>query len=212
MTKKTEQMDFWQGQFGKEYNTRNSFSQTEWDQFYLKTWGVTKIDMNKKCIGDLPKDIKILEVGANIGMQLAGLQRMGFKNLYGVEIQHDAVELAKQNTTGINIVQGSAFDIPFKDNYFDLVFTSGVLIHIAPKDLPTVMDEMNRCSSKYIWGFEYYADKVTDIEYRGNTGFLWKADYGKMFEERFPKLKTIKKDMYKYTDSENVDCMYLLSK
>jgi len=210
--KKTDQMDFWQGQFGKEYNTRNSFSQAEWDEFYLKTWGTTKIDMNQKCIGDLPKDIKILEIGANIGMQLAGLQRMGFANLYGIEIQKDAVELAKKNTQNINIIHGSAFDLPFKDNYFDLVFTSGVLIHIAPKDLPNVMSEMYRCSSKFVWGFEYFAKEVTDIVYRDNPGFLWKADYAKLFQERFPNLKEVKKDFYKYTDSENVDCMYLLSK
>ncbi len=210
--KKTEQMDFWQSQFGKEYNTRNSFSQEEWDRFHIKTWGTTKIDMNQKCIGTLTKDIKILEVGSNIGMQLAGLQRMGFTNLYGIEIQKDAVELSKKNTEHINIIHGSAFDIPFKDKYFDLVFTSGVLIHIAPKDLPPVMSEMVRCSSKYVWGFEYFENEVADILYRGNKGFLWKADYAKLFLNQFPGLSQVKKDFYKYTESENVDCMYLLSK
>lgn len=210
--KKTEQMHFWQGQFGKEYNTRNTFSQKEWDQFYIKTWGVSKIEMNSKCLSDLPKDIKILEVGSNIGMQLAGLQRMGFTNLFGIEIQKDAVELSKRNTTNINIIHGSAFDLPFKDNYFDLVFTSGVLIHIAPKDISNVMDEMVRCSSKYIWGFEYFDDNITDIIYRGNTGFLWKANYAKLFLDRFPELSLIKNDFYKYIENENIDCMYLLSK
>lgn len=210
--KKTEQIDFWQGQFGADYNVRNNFSQNEWDQFYIKTWGITKIKMNQKCIGDLPKDSKILEIGSNIGMQLAGLQRMGFTNLYGIEIQKDAVELSKKNTENINIIQGSAFDIPFRDKYFDIVFTSGVLIHIAPKELPNVMDEMVRCSSKYIWGFEYFEDEVTDIEYRGNKGFLWKADYAKLFLNRFPTLSILKKDFYKYVDNNNVDCMYLLSK
>ncbi|MGE0567941.1 MAG: pseudaminic acid biosynthesis-associated methylase [Bacteroidia bacterium] len=210
--KKTEQMEFWKGQFGKEYNERNSFSQEEWDQFYINNWGVTKIEMNAKCIGDLPKDIKILEVGANIGMQLAGLQRMGFTNLYGIELQQNAVEVAKQNTKGINVIQGSAFDIPFKDGYFDLVFTSGVLIHISPNDLPNAMDEMYRCSNKYIWGFEYFAETITDINYRGNTGFLWKADYAQLFLDRFNDLDLVKKDFYKYTNEDNVDCMYLLSK
>jgi len=210
--KKTEQIDFWQGQFGKEYNVRNSFSQDEWDQFYLINWGITKIDMNRKCIGSLPKDSRILEIGSNIGMQLAGLQRMGFTNLYGIELQKDAVELSKKNTSNVNIIQGSAFDVPFKDEYFDIVFTSGVLIHIAPKDLPVVMDEMMRCSSKYIWGFEYFSNETKDIEYRGNTGFLWKADYAKLFLDRFSTLSLLKKDFYKYVNNENVDCMYLLKK
>ena len=210
--KKSKQIDFWQGDFGKSYNSRNSFSQAEWDQFYTKTWGITRIEMNQKCIGDLPKDSKILEVGSNIGMQLEGLQRMGFTNLYGIEIQQEAVELSKKTTKNINIIQGSAFDIPFKDNYFDVVFTSGVLIHIAPGDLPEVMDEMFRCSSKYIFGFEYFNEEVTDVLYRDNSGFLWKADYADLFLKRFPQLSIVEKDFYKYKENENVDCMYLLSK
>jgi len=60
---------------------------------------------------------------------------MGFTNLYGIELQWYAVEKAKEYTKGINIIQGSGFDIPFKDGYFDLVITNGVLIHIAPKKI-----------------------------------------------------------------------------
>ena len=81
---------------------------------------------------DLPMDIRILEVGCNIGNQLRGFQRMGFTSLYGVELQQYAVEKAKMATRNINIIQGSGFDLPFKDNFFDLVCTNVVLIHISP--------------------------------------------------------------------------------
>ena len=207
-----KQSEFWSGEFGKEYNQRNTYTEEDWDQFYLNNWGVTKIEMNEKCIGHLSKDIKILEVGSNIGMQLRGLQSMGFKNLYGIELQHDAVEKSKELTNGINIIQGSGYDIPFKDGYFDLVFTAGVLIHIAPEFHLNIMSEMVRCSNKYIWGFEYYASETTEINYRGNVGFLWKADFSKIFQSNFPELKEVKKDFYKYINNENTDYMYLLEK
>jgi pseudaminic acid biosynthesis-associated methylase len=207
-----KQIDFWKGEFGHEYTLRNSRSQQEWDQFHLDTWGITKIDMYQKFIGDLPKDARILEVGSNTGMQLAGLQRMGFTQLYGIEIQPDAVELSKKYTNHINIIVGSGLDIPFKDNYFDLVFTSGVLIHIAPENLPVVMQEMVRCSRRYILGFEYYADDIQSVNYRGNEGFLWKADYAGLFKKTVPSLKEVKKEYYKYVKDENVDAMYLLEK
>jgi pseudaminic acid biosynthesis-associated methylase len=207
-----KQSDFWSGDFGKEYNDRNSFSEEGWDKFYIDNWGITKIQMNEAFIGKLPKDIKILEVGSNIGMQLRGLQKMGFKNLYGIELQQDAVEKSKKTTQGINIIQGSGYDIPFKDGYFDLVFTSGVLIHIAPENHKTIMSEMVRCSKKYIWGFEYFAENVQEIPYRGNTGFLWKADFAKEFCQHFPQLKELKREYYKYVNSDNVDYMYLLEK
>lgn len=212
---KTQQTEFWSGDFGKEYTDRNSRNNQDWDEFYLENWGLTKLDMNKAFLGHLPSDIKILEVGCNTGMQLTGLQRMGFTDLYGIELQPYATEKAKEYTKNINIITASGFDIPFKDRYFDVVCTNGVLIHISPNDLPKIMDEMYRCSKKYIWGFEYFAPEVKNINYRGNENYLWKADYAQMFLNRFSDLKLVKKELYPYINPAqkgNVDCMYLLEK
>ncbi|MDQ3049037.1 MAG: methyltransferase domain-containing protein [Bacteroidota bacterium] len=210
---KTEQIDFWKSDFGKEYTDRNSHSEKEWDEFYINTWGKTKIEMNSAFLGHLPKESRILEVGCNTGMQLNGLQRMSFENIYGVELQPYAAEEAKKYTKGINIVCGSGFDLPFKDSFFDVVCTNGVLIHISPTDLPKIMAEMYRCSKKYIWGFEYYAENVTEINYRGHSNYLWKADYAALFIKQFPDLKLVKKEMFPYVGNpSNVDYMYLLEK
>jgi pseudaminic acid biosynthesis-associated methylase len=208
----TTQESFWKGDFGKEYTDRNTRDLKEWEKFYQDTWGITKREINEKLFGHLPKDIKILEVGSNTGMQLNCLQEMGFKNLYGIELQSYAVEKSKQFTNGINIIQGSGFNIPFKDGYFDMVCTNGVLIHIHPEDHQRIMSEMVRCSNSYIMGFEYYAPETTDVNYRGNTGFLWKADFSKIFSTNFPELKELKRDYYKYVNDDNVDCAYLLQK
>ena len=211
---KTAQIEFWKSDFGKEYTDRSSFLTAEdWDQLYIKTWGITKPEMNKLFLDHLPRTSKILEVGCNTGMQLNGLQRMGFENLYGIELQPYAAEQAKKFTKNINIVCGSGFDLPFKDKYFDLVCTNGVLIHISPNDLPKIMGEMYRCSNKYIWGFEYYSEKLTEINYRGHENYLWKADYASLFMQQFPDLKLVKREKYPYVESpENVDHMYLLEK
>jgi len=213
---KTEQENFWGKEFGKEYSDRNSWqSDNDWDKFYVENWGQTKLEINNSVLADLPRDTRILEVGCNIGMQLRGFQRMGFTDLYGIELQGYAVEKAKQITSGINIIQGSAFDIPFRDNYFGLVCTNGVLIHIAPKDHQAFMSEVYRCSSKYIMGWEYYAPEVTDINYRGNTGYLWKADFKKIYQDNFPDLKEVSKKQYPYLtekDKGNTDEIFLLTK
>ena len=210
---KTKQEEFWSGDFGAVYTDRNSRSLDEWNSFYKDTWGITKIEMNDSFIGQLPKSSKLLEVGCNTGMQLNGLQQMGYENLFGIELQSYATEQAKKYTKGINIICGSGFDLPFKDKYFDIVCTNGVLIHISPDNLPKIMNEMYRCSAKYIWGFEYYEDKVTEINYRGHENYLWKADYTSLFMQQFPDLKLIKKEYYPYLDNPtNKDCMYLLEK
>lgn len=213
---KTEQQDFWKGEFGKEYTDRNSHDRDQWRKFYMDNWGNTKDKMNEKCFGtELSTESKILEVGCNTGMQLRCLQDMGYSHIYGVELQQYAVEEAKKYTNNINIIQGSGFDLPFRDGFFDMVCTNGVLIHIAPKDHHKIMDEMYRTSAKYICGFEYYSEKTTDINYRGNKGFLWKADFAQIFMDRFPDLKLVNKEMYPYiSDQEkgNTDYMYCLEK
>lgn len=208
----TTQEEFWQSDFGKEYTDRCEYSTpAALDAFYLRQFGVARSAMNKEFLGDL--DISsILEVGCNTGNQLNMLQSQGYGSLYGLELQSYAVEKAKQLTHNINIIQGSAFDLPFKDNYFDLVFTAGVLIHISPEDLPRIMKEIYRVSKKYIWGMEYFSEFDQVINYRGNIDKLWKGNYSSKYCELFPSLNLIKEKRYKYLDSDNVDAMFLLGK
>ena len=212
MEETTEQIRMWAGTFGKEYTNRNVFTPEQMDDIYMKIYGVSRTELNKMFLGHLDRSAKILEVGSNLGNQLLILQKMGFENLYGIEVNSYAIEQARANTRGINIVQASAFDIPFRDGYFDLVFTSGVLIHIAPAGIKRVLKEIHRCSGKYIWGFEYYADEYTEIPYREHSELMWKADFMKLYLKQFGDLELVRERRLKYLDNENVDVMYLLKK
>ena len=179
---------------------------------FKERYGITRTEMNSKFIGVLNKNIRVLEVGSNIGIQLVYLQEAGFQHLYGIELQSYAVELSKSNTKGINIIQGSAFDIPFKDGFFEMVFTSGVLIHISPDDIAEALDEIYRCSREYIWCFEYYAENYSEIPYHGHANLLWKTNFAKLFLDRFSNLTLVREEHFKYLDNKNVDVMFLLQK
>lgn len=207
----TKQEQFWQSIFGQEYTNRSLQTPQELDKICKKNYGISRSDMNKYFLSDLKLE-KILEVGCNVGSQLSLLQQQDYKNLYGIEIQEYAVDRAKQLTKNINIIQGSVFDLPFKDDYFDLVFTSGVLIHISPNDIKMAMTEIYRVAEKYIWGFEYFSENYKEIEYQGNNDCLWKANFVKMYLNYFPNLSLIKRQKYKYLDNNNVDMMFLLKK
>ena len=169
--------------------------------------------MNEEFLSGQPID-SVLEVGCNQGSQLVFLQRyLEIKDLYGIDIMPYAVEQAKRATNGINIIEGSALNIPFKDGFFDLVFTSGTLIHLHEDDLPQAMAEIYRCSRRFIWGFEYYFDKRREIQYRGQTNFIWKEDFCRRYMELFPDLRPVREKKYLYLDgSGNVDQMFLLEK
>lgn len=210
--KKTRQETFWESSFGTKYTERNTFTPKQLDALNKKRLGITRTALNRAFLKALPIH-SILEVGSNVGNQLRLLQKMGYHNLYGIEINEHAVKRAKHVTNNINILHGSAFDLPFKDNYFDLVLTAGVLIHISPKNLKKAMQEIYRVSKKYIWGYEYYSSKTERITYRGNKDRLWKADYSKLYRTFFPKLKLVKEQRLSYRDgSGSVDTMFLLKK
>jgi len=212
MAKNTEQMKIWMNRFGTEYTKRNTLTIKEINKLYTKNYGVSRTELNKRFLGKLDRSIKILEVGSNIGNQLLCLQKMGFKSLYGIEINSYAVEFSKLKTKNINIIQDSAFDIPFKDHYFDLAFTSGLLIHIAPNDINIVLQEIYRCTKKYIWGFEYYANQYTEVIYRGKKSLLWKANFPKLYLDLFNDLELVKELRLKYLENDNIDVMFLLKK
>ncbi len=212
MSEKSLQEKKWKGKFGESYFKRNPSSIKDMDKLYKINFGITRTELNNEFLKRISKTTKILEVGCNVGSQLLFLQKMGFSGLYGIELNRDIVEASKLITKNINIIQGSALDIPFKDEYFDLVFTSGVLIHISPKNIKKAIAEIYRCSKKYIWGFEYYAEKYTEIEYRGNKNMLWKANFPKLYLEKLNNLKLKKEKKIKYLNSDNYDIMYLLKK
>lgn len=207
-----DQKEIWSSKFGQEYTERNIFAPSDLDDFYEKEYGVSRIMMNEEFLAScIEKDAKILEIGCNVGNQLRLLQDMGYKNLYGIELQDYAVQRAKELTSGVNIIKGVGDDIPFKDDYFDLVFTSGVLIHIPPKLLKKVMSEMVRVSKRYIWGFEYYSDEYEEINYREKESLLWKGDFCNAYIQNFD-IKLLKRKKFKYLNTENEDEMFLLEK
>jgi pseudaminic acid biosynthesis-associated methylase len=180
------------------------------DELYRKNYGMTRTAINHRFLDSIDRDARILEVGCNAGTQLLLLQQMGFTNLYGIEIQDYALEKAKVRVPEATLIKGSAMAIPYADRFFDLVFTSGVLIHIRPADLPDALAEICRCAKQWIWGLEYYSEQLTEVEYRGHQSLLWKADYSRLYLQQFPALELVLEDRLRYLGNDNVDTVFLL--
>ncbi len=205
-------MTEWIGKFGRDYTLRNTFDLRRLEKKYKKMYGITRSRINELLLHGLNKKMRILEVGANSGNQLLLLQKLGFRNLYGIEINDFAINLGRKRTRHINFIKGSIFDIPFKDNFFDLVLTSGVLIHIKPEDIAKGLNEVYRVAKSYIFGLEYFAAAYRGVVYRGRKNMLWKTDFPRLYAGFFKDLK-LKKLMYlKYLDSKNMDVAFLFKK
>ena len=208
----TAQMRVWAGDFGRKYTNRNALLPQELDQLYVELYGVSRTDLNRRFLQAVHPNARVLEVGCNVGIQLSILQSMGYRDLMGVELQEYAIREARKRTTGIKYTRGSALDLPVEDESHDLVFTSGVLIHISPREVNAALAEIHRASRRFIWGFEYYASEYDEVVYRGNRELLWKGDFARMYLAAFSDLRLVKEERLQYTNSENQDSMFLLEK
>lgn len=178
---RTEQEDFWAGDFGKGYMERNQ------GEFLL----AANLNFFSKALKFTRGINTCIEFGANIGMNLKAL-RLLFPNLeaFGVEINTDAAKQLALEIGEKNIFNGSIFDYP-PQRAFDLALIKGVLIHINPDQLDVVYSKIYESSAKYVLVAEYYNPTPVAIPYRGHTNKLFKRDFAGEFLDSFPRLKLL---------------------
>ncbi len=172
--------NLWGGEFGDSYVERNREAGRRRGPFWESI--LTQFPVNN-----------VLEVGCNVGANLYWIASyLPSKYIYGVDINQKALVEIRKTLPEVNTLWGLARELPFRDRWFDLVFTMGVLIHQPESTLPLVMSEIVRCSRRYILCGEYYSKETIEIPYRGQQKALFKRDYGKIYQELFPELQLCK--------------------
>jgi pseudaminic acid biosynthesis-associated methylase len=172
--KKNVQINYWAN--NEAYIKRNSkFNKKDG----AKEW--------KKILNNYEKKINsILECGSNIGINI---QQINFaypkKKISLIELNARAYQIAIKNKFLDKSYNGSILDCDFKKNSFDLVFTSGVLIHINPKELKSNLKKILSFSKKYLLVMEYFSKKPEMIKYRGKKNLLFKRDFGGYVMDNF---------------------------
>lgn len=172
--------ELWAGEFGDDYVERNRDAESGRREFWarhLEQLGVHSV----------------LEVGCNMGGNLRWIaELLGPENVTGVDVNEKALTILRENVPGVNAHHARGAELPFEDGAFDLVFTTGVLIHQDPATtLEPMMREVYRCSSRYVMAGEYTAEELTEVPYRGQTGALFKQDYGALYQRLFPDLELL---------------------
>ena len=136
-----------------------------------------------------------LEVGCNCGANLRWLAAaIAPERVYGVDVNAAALRELRKLLPDINTLLVPARELPFRDQWFELVFTCGVLIHQPEETLPLVMSEIVRCSSRFVLCAEYFAEQTIEVPYRDQTGALFKRNYGALYQRWFPNLRLRKHD------------------
>lgn len=177
----TDQENFWAGEFGDDYISRNI--------------GLDALASN---INFFVRSLKVagklnscLEFGANAGVNLHALKLL-FPNieLRAIEINKKAIAELSKFIPPTKIFDGSILDYEAKYQV-EMSLVKGVLIHINPDLLPRVYEKLYQSTSRYILVAEYYNPTPVSIPYRGHQDRLFKRDFAGELLESYDDLKLI---------------------
>ena len=190
MSYKTEQEEFWSSDFGNDYINRNNSDTLR--QSYRHQF--------QEILQHIARPDSITEFGPNVGNNLDALhQLLPECQLTGIEINPNAANVLKEK--GIcRVINESVLDYQ-PDHTADLVFTSGVLIHINPDHLTDFYQKLYETSRQYILLIEYYNPTPVSVDYRGHTGKLFKRDFAGEMLDQFPQLQLIQYGFFYDRDS-----------
>lgn len=178
---RTEQENFWAGDFGEEYIERNQGEKLLASNLALFSRALERTRNIESAI----------EFGANIGMNLKALQLLLPKaSLSAIEINPQAAKQLEGILPKNNVITTSILDFsPHKA--WDLVLIKGVLIHINPAELPVVYKSLIESSSRYVLVAEYYNPEPVSVPYRGHSDRLFKRDFAGEILDAYPEMKLI---------------------
>jgi pseudaminic acid biosynthesis-associated methylase len=181
MSFKTEQEEFWAGEYGNSYIGRNKSEE------YL----ASNLNFFSKAFNQLGIPESLIEFGPNVGMNLRAIKLL-FPNidLFGIEINKNAAKELANIIGKDNVYNSSIFDFETSSKY-DVSLIKGVLIHINPEMLSFVYEKLYKTSKKYILVCEYYNPSPVTVNYRGHNDRLFKRDFAGEMLEKYHDLKLI---------------------
>lgn len=114
-----------------------------------------KVSSKKKLIKiimkHLPSNGSVLEAGCGTGVLATYLATQGFSS-YGIDNEIQMINLAKMVAKEISSTMKpcfevkSIFDLSYSENYFDLIFSSGVLEHFSDSKIIETLSKQLYCA------------------------------------------------------------------
>jgi len=103
------------------------------------------VDYLEKHTAQLRKG-KLLDNGCGSGRLKKYFEKVGW-NCYGIDVSEFALRAASRESPP-NLILGSSDDLPFKDNFFDLVVSFRVLHNLSEEERSMALIEMERVAKK----------------------------------------------------------------
>lgn len=161
-------LNTWKSEFGKKYHLRNKIQWEKRVPFFEKIFSsIHKYNAVIK---------SVLEVGAGCGYNLLAINKI-YPDIRLCALEPNEYACNIMRKTGIIEVIQCGFEECENLESYDLVFTSGVLIHVPPSNLEYFYEKIFYLAKQYILINEYFSPTPEKIKYRGKVGLLFKRDY-----------------------------------
>ena len=140
----------------------------------------------------------VIECGSGTGKFSVYLASSGL-NVYAMDLESEMVKQTKQlsksiiPTNPVKVFKGDISSIPFKDNFFSVSHSSGVLEHFSDRKIVQLIDEQMRVADTVIFSVpsQYFEKKML-----GDERFLSRKKWRKIISKT--KAKIIKETGYHY--------------
>lgn len=184
---------------------KNIFLSGEEDNYYKRNYNNFNIDAipNRAYLNlenYIKKDMKILEIGCSTGTNLNYFNKSIKCDVYGVDPSSEAVKEGNKIFKDVNLKVGTADNLDFENEFFDLIYFGFCLYLVDRKLLSRVVSEADRVlKNNGILGIIDFDTKIPyKRKYKHFEGvFSYKYEYSKIFLS-FPHYRLIEKRIFEY--------------
>ena len=134
----------------------------------------------------LPQGSKVLEFGAGFGRHANYLSELANIEYFAVDQSPTMLDAMKVYTherideEHITLIEPRQ-PLPYPDNYFDVVYTVSVLIHINPMHIGEIIQELKRVAKHVILHFENKLTDMSTLQFQDHNG-CWKHAVQNLYE------------------------------
>jgi len=105
---------------------------TDYDNFFLPAW--LKCELSDK-------NSSILDFGCGYGQILSALQLEGYSNVYGADIERNAIDFCKKKDLNVKVLDVTGSENPFLER-FDVIILSHVIEHLEKSSIIGVLSQI----------------------------------------------------------------------
>ena len=123
------------------------------------------------CLDRLISNGFVAEIGAGYGVCMAVMNKLFKISPFGLDVSNKMVRFAKSNFIHIvpnlsrHLICGSAINLPFDNNFFEVIYSQGLLEHFNDKEINSITLEGLRVA-------KYFIFSVPTCYFKSNTHLI----------------------------------------